>query len=163
MKILFFCPQNTREDAKKYFRKDLNHFAALNVFRGRNLLFFLICLFLLPISNMCQIIMPKPEEIASLETDAASMFDWYQSDELLKLIPEFIATDGTYATKALPFQRGRFILKNGGKINWTANSKDTILLLDGVREQLFVRRKEDAPRFPKFLCTAAAPDFSYPN
>ena len=80
--------------------------------------------------------LPKPEDVAKIEISKTSAINWYQAEELLKLLPDFVASEGTYLTKQ-PFQRGTFILKNGKKITWLAGGQDSILVYDGSREQLF--------------------------
>ncbi len=79
--------------------------------------------------------LPKSEDVAKIEI-IKNVVDWYKAEELLKLLPDFVASEGTYlADKFL--QRGTFILKNGKKITWLANGKDSILLYNGSREQLY--------------------------
>src|ERR1044072_1464125 len=72
--------------------------------------------------------LPKPGEVKRVEISNTSMVNWYGPAELLKLLPKFVAAEGTYGTKAVPFQYGKFILKNGNEISWMANSKNSILL-----------------------------------
>ena len=80
--------------------------------------------------------LPKAEDIARIEISKTSAIDWYKPDQLLKLLPEFEASEGTYVSKQ-PFQYGTFVLKNGERIKWIAGGKDSILLSEGSREQLF--------------------------
>lgn len=90
--------------------------------------------------------LPLPGELERIEISATSMIQWYKPEELLKLLPKFVAAEGTYASKQ-PFQRGKFILKNGKTINWMANYKNSILLYEGSKEQLYVLPKEDETLF----------------
>jgi hypothetical protein len=108
---------------------------------------FVLILLFFPAEIMCQLNLPKPAEVERIEISKTSMADWYKPEELLKLLPEFIASEGTYLTKAIPFQYGKFILKNGKELNWMANYTDSILLYDGKQEQLFVLPKKDEPIF----------------
>ncbi len=79
------------------------------------------------------------------------IINWYQPAELLKILPKFVASESSYIERAIPFQRGKFILKNGEEITWMANSADSILLFkeseNGRKEQLFVSPKNDEPLF----------------
>lgn len=107
---------------------------------------FLLILLFLPINIMCQLNLPKPEDIERIEFSKSNMANWYSSEELLKLLPNFIAVEGTYGERAIPFQYGKFILKNGKEINWMANYTESILLYeenkDGRKERLFVLPKK---------------------
>lgn len=111
----------------------------------------LICLLLLTCDAMSQTIvklnLPKADEIERIEINRTSGIDWYKPDELLKLLPKFVASEGTYLSKQ-PFQRGTFVLKNGKHVDWLANYSDSILLYEGSTEQLFVLPKKDTPLFP---------------
>jgi hypothetical protein len=117
---------------------------------------FLMILFL-PLVSVSQeneqLRLPKTEEVARIEISNTGMVKWYKPEKLLRLLPKFVASEGTYLTKGA-FQRGVFILKNGKKITWMAGYKDSILLLDGSKEQLYVLpkvvKKQDAnwPLFP---------------
>ncbi len=80
--------------------------------------------------------LPKPEDVARIEISNTNAIDWYKPEELLSLLPDFVAVEGTYLSKQ-PFQYGTFVLKNGKKIKWMASGRDSILLYDGSREQLF--------------------------
>lgn len=80
--------------------------------------------------------LPTPDELARIEISNTSSFQVYQPEELRKLLPRFVRVEGTYGSKQ-PFQRGTFFLKDGRKLTWLANSKDTILLYDGSEEQLY--------------------------
>ena len=108
----------------------------------------LLILWLIPMNIMCQLTLPKPVDVKRIVVSKTSMANWYQPDELLKLLPQFVATDGTYGTKAIPFQYGKFILKNGKEITWMANYTDSILLYDGSNEQLFKLPKQNSAMFP---------------
>jgi hypothetical protein len=109
----------------------------------------LFILLLFSVEAMCQesekLKLPKPAAIRRIEISKTSMHNWYKPSELLRLLPEFIASEGTYGDKAIPFQYGKFILKNGREINWMANYTDSILLYEetsrGRKEQLFVLPK----------------------
>jgi len=90
--------------------------------------------------------LPFPAELERIEISPTSAIQWYKPEELLKLLPKFVAAEGTYASKQ-PFQRGKFILKNGKTINWMANYTDSILLYEDAKEQLYVLPKEDEPLF----------------
>jgi WG containing repeat len=90
--------------------------------------------------------LPLPEEVERVEISSTSMIQWYKAEELLKLLPKFVASEGTYLTKQA-FQRGAFVLKNGKKINWMAAYNDSILLYEGSKEQLYVLPKKDEPLF----------------
>jgi hypothetical protein len=109
-------------------------------------IFLLILLF--PIQVMCQLNLPKPEEIERIESKNTTMVIWYLPEDLKKLLPQFVAREGTYGTKAVPFQYGKFILKNGTEIDWMANSADSILLYDGKQEQLYVLPQKKDAIFP---------------
>lgn len=122
--------------------------------------FFLLLIFLLLFSGAatCQtsvnLNLPKAEEIERVEISVQSWINWYQPVELLKLLPKFVAKEGTYLTKQ-PFQRGTFVLKNGKRIEWMANSNRSILLYEETardrKEQLFVLpEQETKPPFPIF-------------
>lgn len=82
------------------------------------------------------LILPNPDEVERIEISNTSAINWYKPAELLRFLPDFVAAEGTYLSKQ-PFQYGTFVLKNGKKIKWMAGGKDTILLYDGSREQLF--------------------------
>jgi WG containing repeat len=79
--------------------------------------------------------------VKKIEISRTSALNWYQPEELLRLLPDFTAVEGTYLIKQ-PFQRGAFILKKGKKITWLANGKDSILLYEGSNEQLFRLAKQ---------------------
>ncbi len=95
--------------------------------------------------------LPEPAEISRIEISKTSMHQWYQPAELLSLLPQFVASEGTYGEKAIPFQYGKFILKNGKEINWMANFSDSILLykesVRGRKEQLFVLPQKNGSLF----------------
>jgi WG containing repeat len=109
---------------------------------------YLLALLFLSSQVMGQLNLPKPAEIERIEISHLSMANWYKPDEMQTLLPRFVATKGTYGTKAIPFQYGKFILKNGKEITWMANYTDSILLYDGKREQLFVLPKQNDAIFP---------------
>jgi hypothetical protein len=109
---------------------------------------------------MCQanenLKLPKPGEVDHIEISNTSALNWYKPEEILKLLPEFTPSEGTYLTKGA-FQRGVFILKNGKKIAWMIGDKGSILLYDisgGSKEQLYIlpkeKKKDDkaVPLFP---------------
>ena len=106
----------------------------------------------MPVAAMSQLNLPKPDEVKRIEINNKVMAIWYLPEELQKLLPKFVATEGTYGDKAIPFQYGKFILKNGSEINWMANSEDSILLYEenesGRKEQLFVLPKKNNAIFP---------------
>lgn len=85
--------------------------------------------------------LPKPADVRRIEISNTSAVNWYEPEALLRLLPDFVASEGTYTTKQ-PFQRGKFILKNGRTITWMANSTNSILLYDGSKEQLFILPKK---------------------
>ena len=89
--------------------------------------------------------LPKPEEIERIETGNDTV-KWYKPEELLKLLPKFVPSEGTYLTKQA-FQRGAFVLKNGKTIKWMAAYNDSILLYEGSKEQLYILPKTDEPLF----------------
>src|SRR5260221_4446204 len=91
--------------------------------------------------------LPKAEDIERVEISPTNAVNWYKPEELIKLLPQCVAAEGTYGTKAVPFQRGKFILKNGKEIAWMENHDDSILLLDGSQERLFVLPKKDEAIF----------------
>ena len=107
--------------------------------------FFLAVLFL-PSISMGQknesLRLPKAEEVARVSISKMSAGNWYKPAELLKLLPKFVPSEGTYLTKS-GFQRGTFILKNGKRITWMAIYHDSILLYKGSSEQLYVLPKSD--------------------
>jgi hypothetical protein len=87
--------------------------------------------------------LPQIDEVARIELSNTSGLNWYKPEELIRLLPRFVPSAGTYASKQ-PFQRGSFVLKSGRRINWLANGANSILLYDGSGEQLYVLpRKSD--------------------
>jgi hypothetical protein len=124
------------------------HFASeLSFFRSNFMKVFSLLILFFPLTVMCQLNLPKPENIERIEISSESMKNWYEPDELIRLLPKFGASTGTYGTKAIPFQYGKFILKNKREITWMANHTDSILLYDGRQEQLFVLPQKDEPLF----------------
>ncbi|MEP6925919.1 MAG: WG repeat-containing protein, partial [Pyrinomonadaceae bacterium] len=119
-------------------------------FAGMRVSLTLLCILFFTCEAMSQtsvkLNLPKAEEIERIEISQTSMINWYKPAELLKLLPRFVASEGTYLTKQ-PFQRGTFVLKNGKRIAWMANYTDSILLYEGSTEQLFVLPKKDQPIF----------------
>ncbi len=107
--------------------------------------FALIFLLIFSVSVMGQksenLRLPKSEEIRRIEISNTSAVNWYKPETLRRLLPKFVASPGTYFTKQ-PFQRGKFILKNGKTITWMANYTDSILLYDGSKEQLYIIPKQ---------------------
>ena len=93
--------------------------------------------------------LPKVADIERIEFNNRGD-NWYNSAELLKILPRFIASQGTYTTKALPQYHGKFVLKNGQKINWDSIDRNSMLLYRQTKtsriEQLFVL-KSDEPLF----------------
>jgi hypothetical protein len=86
--------------------------------------------------------LPKPTDVAKIEISNTSANDWYKKEKLMELLPYFVAIEGTYVSKQ-PFQYGTFVLKNGEEIKWMAGGKDTILLYEDSREQLFRLSKSE--------------------
>jgi hypothetical protein len=91
--------------------------------------------------------LPQPDELDRIEISNTSALNWYKTDQLLNLLPNFTSASGSYASKQ-PFQRGTFVLKNGRRINWMANSADSLLLYEGSKEQLYVLPKSPQVRDP---------------
>ena len=108
-----------------------------------------VVLLLFSVEVMCQenedLKLPKPEEIERVEIGNNSPMEWYKPEELLKLLPRLVPSEGTYMTKGA-FQRGTFILKNGKKVSWMVGDKGSILLLEGSKHQLFVLPREEKKR-----------------
>lgn len=98
--------------------------------------------------------LPAADQIERIEFTAGANVEWYDSVKLLSLLPAFRPVPGTYTTKAVPFQHGKFILKSGKSVAWVANSADSILVTDERggqrREQLFTLIKELTAEGPKF-------------
>lgn len=95
---------------------------------------FVILIFVLSaLEAMCQtneaVKMPQLDDIEHVEFGSNSMYNWYDAASLKSKLHLFVATTGTYAEKAVPFQYGKFVLKNGRVIHWMANTADSILLM----------------------------------
>lgn len=90
--------------------------------------------------------LPKAEEIDRIEISNTSRFSVHKPEDLIKILPDFVAVDGTYLDK-IPFQRGKFLLKNGKEIKWMAANSESILLYEdsekGSKEQLFYLRGKE--------------------
>lgn len=80
--------------------------------------------------------LPLQEEIKEIIIEPG-LYKVFTVDSLLKSMKKFKPTTRTYATKQ-PFQRGKFILKNGDVIDWISNSQNSILLIYKNKEQLFI-------------------------
>src|SRR5262245_40049898 len=109
----------------------------------KKILFVFLLLF--PTEIFCQpdedLRMPKPGEVALIEISNTGLMNWRKPKELLELLPAYVPSDGTYLTKGA-FERGVFVLRNGKKITWIMGDKDSILLYEGVKEQLYILPKE---------------------
>ncbi len=127
--------------------------------KKRWLIFLLLFPLLIPPALICQVNedlkLPKLEDVERIEISNTSNVNWYKPEELLKLLPKFVASEGTYVSKT-PLQRGTFILKNGKKITWMAAHANSILLYEGSKEQLYVLPKEEKKKQP----AAAGPLFA---
>jgi len=80
---------------------------------------------------------PSACDVDRITVEQRSMVNWHTPESLLETLPCLIPRKGTYSTKALPFQWGTIILKNGTVLRWTANSKTSLLIRTDEREQLF--------------------------
>ena len=123
--------------------------------------FLFAILLLFPAALICQVNedlkLPGAEDVERIEISNTSMVNWYKPEELLKLLPKLVPSEGTYLTKGA-FQRGIFILKNGKNIAWMVGDKGSILLYSGGKEQLYVLPEEEKKKQP--VAAAAGPLFA---
>jgi hypothetical protein len=82
--------------------------------------------------------LPNPRDVDRITVEQRSMGNWYTPESLLETLLCLIPKGGTYSTKAIPFQRGTIVLKNGTVLRWTANSKISLLIRSDKGEQLFI-------------------------
>jgi hypothetical protein len=109
-----------------------------------------VILLLISMKAICQettkLSLPKPVEVARIELSSVSSKAWYKPVDLLKNLPNFVAIAETYGTK-LPFQHGKFVLKNRKEIRWMAAGSNSILVYQqtktGRMEQLFILKKDE--------------------
>ena len=82
--------------------------------------------------------LPSRDDVDRIMLEPRSMINWYTSESLLQTLPCLIPREGTYLTKAIPFQWGTIMLKNRTVLRWKANSRTSLLVSTDQGEQLFV-------------------------
>lgn len=80
--------------------------------------------------------LPNPDEIRRI-TIEPGILNWYTPESLLKLLPRFVASKGTYLEEKFP-QRGTFVLKNGVVLHWMATNYYSIEIETKAQARLFI-------------------------
>lgn len=97
--------------------------------------------------------LPRPDDVARITIEPASMINWYTPESLRQVLPCLVPSIMTCPSVKQP-QWGTFELKNGVVLRWMAANKNSLQILTDKGERLFVL----SPRCTRLQGGASDPD-----
>ena len=97
--------------------------------------------------------LPRPDDVARITIEPASMINWYTPESLRQVLPCLVPSIMTCPSVKQP-QWGTFELKNGVVLRWMAKNKNSLQILTDKGERLFVL----SPRCTRLQGGASDPD-----